>query len=71
MGIIYEMREASTKAEREAVVSALMENAWSLTASARALGVCVSSMQSLIKTHGLADEYARLGSRASRPKQGG
>lgn len=50
--------------------AALTANGWALGATARALDVRPSTLQSLISTYGLTDEYAAHAHRPGRPRKG-
>ena len=43
------------------LVAELDANGWSLTATARALGVAVNYLQWMIKHYGLSEQYAKSG----------
>jgi len=58
MRTIPELRDLHRQETRRLVERALEESGWSITQAARALRVRVSSLQSLIRTHGLSDVYA-------------
>ena len=56
--------------ERKAnLVAKLDRNGWSLTATAKALGVAVNYLQWMLKYYGLAEQYANSGHpRAGNPQ---
>ncbi len=67
---VKDLRSAHAAKERELVLSALKRNAWSLSAAARELDVSKSALQSLVRCHGLAEEYAAHGhGKAGRPRK--
>jgi hypothetical protein len=55
----------------EFVRAALERNGWSLTATAREIGVTIPRLQRFVEAHGLAKEYARRAPGPGRPKKKG
>lgn len=70
---LAEIRAAHRAAERDHVLAALKRSDWALAATARALDIGRSSLQSLLRSHGLAEEYAKHshkpGPRPATPEQ--
>jgi transcriptional regulator with GAF, ATPase, and Fis domain len=63
------LRDLHRVAESDLVEKALESSRWSLTAAAAWLGCPKSTLQTLIKLHGLSDVYAAHAQPKGRPRK--